>query len=64
VSRKYGLPDPAPGMFVLNALKTLLAGLTFRRALIERYGGSAAGALAFMAGRSALGAEGLAGGRE
>ncbi len=22
VSRKYGLPDPAPGMFVLNALKT------------------------------------------
>ncbi|MET0742716.1 MAG: glycosyltransferase family 2 protein [Microvirga sp.] len=62
VSRKYGLPDPAPGMFALNALKTILAGLTFRRALVERYGGSAAGALAFMTGRTALGAEGLAGG--
>lgn len=54
VSRKYGLPDPAPGMFAVNALKTIAACLTFRRALIERYGGSAAGAWAFMRGRKAF----------
>ncbi|MBZ6074771.1 glycosyltransferase family 2 protein [Microvirga puerhi] len=59
VSRKYGLPDPAPSMFAVNALKTLAAGLSFRRSLIERYGGSAAGALAFLRGRSALRQEGL-----
>jgi GT2 family glycosyltransferase len=59
VSRKYRLPNPAPGMFVSNALKTLLAGLAFRRSLLERYGGSAAGALAFMMGRTALAREGL-----
>jgi len=46
VSRKYGLPNPAPGMFAVNALKTLGASLTFRRKLVERYGGSAAGAWA------------------
>jgi GT2 family glycosyltransferase len=59
VSRKYGLPDPAPGMFAVNAVKALAAGLTFRRGLIERYGGSAAGALAFLRGQGALGREGL-----
>ena len=59
VSRKYRLPNPAPGMFASNALKTLLAGLAFRRSLLERYGGSAAGALAFMMGRTALAREGL-----
>lgn len=59
VSRKYGLPNPAPSMFAVNALKTLLACLTFRRSLIERYGGSAAGAWAFMRGRDALSQEGL-----
>lgn len=59
VSRKYGLPNPAPGMFAVNAAKTLAAGLSFRRSLIERYGGSAAGALAFLRGQGALRQEGL-----
>ena len=54
VSRKYGLPNPAPGMFAINALKAAGARLTFRRKLIERYGGSAAGALAFLKGEKAL----------
>ncbi len=59
VSRKYGLPNPAPGMFAVNALKAAAAGLTFRRSLIERYGGSAAGAWAFLRGQQALRHEGL-----
>ena len=33
---------------------------SFRRKLVERYGGSAAGALASLVGRTALGREGLA----
>ena len=60
VSAKYGLASPAPAMFALNALRTLLAVLTFRRATIERYAGSAAGAWAHWRGRSALAREGLA----
>jgi GT2 family glycosyltransferase len=59
VSRKYGLPDPAPGMALVNAFKTALALFSFRRGVIERYAGSAAGALAFLRGRTALGREGL-----
>lgn len=59
VSRKYGLPDPAPGMFAVNALKTIGVSLSFRRSLIERYGGSAAGAWAFLRGEKALRREGL-----
>ncbi|WP_230534550.1 glycosyltransferase family 2 protein [Microvirga roseola] len=59
VSRKYGLPNPAPGMFAVNAMKTAAASLTFRRKLIERYGGSAAGAWAFLKGRKALEREGV-----
>ena len=59
VSRKYRLPNPAPSMAALNALKALAACLVLRRSLVERYGGSAAGALAFLAGRSALAREGL-----
>jgi N-acetylglucosaminyl-diphospho-decaprenol L-rhamnosyltransferase len=54
VSRKYGLPNPAPGMAANNALKTLAASLTFRRKLVERYGGSAAGAWAAMRGKKAF----------
>lgn len=54
VSRKYGLPNPAPGMFAINALKTIGASLTFQRKLVERYGGSAAGAWAAMMGRKAF----------
>jgi GT2 family glycosyltransferase len=59
VSRKYGLPNPAPAMFAVNAAKTLAASLSFRRSLVERYGGSAAGALAFLRGQGALRQEGL-----
>lgn len=59
VSRKYGLPDPAPVMFAVNAVKTLGVSLFFRRSLIERYGGSAAGAWAFLRGQKALRQEGL-----
>jgi GT2 family glycosyltransferase len=54
VSRKYGLPNPAPGMFAINALKAVGAGLTFQRKLVERYGGSAVGAWAAMRGRKAF----------
>lgn len=60
VSRKYGLPDPSPAMLAVNAPKALLAPLTFRRAQVERYAGSAAGALAAMRGLTALAREGLA----
>ncbi|WP_133769595.1 glycosyltransferase family 2 protein [Enterovirga rhinocerotis] len=59
VSRKWGLPSPAPGMFAWNAVRSLLALASFRRPLIERYAGSAAGALAFLRGRTALGREGV-----
>ncbi|MGO4571452.1 glycosyltransferase family 2 protein [Microvirga sp. 2TAF3] len=59
VSHKYGLYNPAAGMFFVNGLKTLGAALTGQRKLIERYGGSAAGALAYMRGRTALEQEGL-----
>jgi hypothetical protein len=46
-------------MFALNAAKAAAARLTGRRELIERYGGSAAGALAFLRGETALRHEGL-----
>lgn len=59
VSRKYGLPSPAPSMFALNAVRTALSLFSFRRALIERYMGSAAGAWSFLRGRAALGREGV-----
>lgn len=59
VSRKYGLPDPSVGMLAVNAPKAALARLAFRRAQWERYGGSAAGALAALRGRTALDREGL-----
>lgn len=59
VSRKWGLPDPAPGMVPLAALKTGLSWLSMRRRLIERHGGTLAGARAFMRGESALAREGL-----
>jgi GT2 family glycosyltransferase len=59
VSRKYRLANPAPAMFAINAAKAAGAALLGRRKLVERYGGSAAGALAFMRGRTALAQEGL-----
>ncbi len=59
VSRKYGLPDPAPGMALVNAAKAAGAALVLDRHRLERYGGSAAGALAWMRGRTALARQGL-----
>ncbi|KQP48951.1 glycosyl transferase [Methylobacterium sp. Leaf108] len=59
VSRKYGLPDPSPRMLAVNAPKAALAALSLRRPLIERYAGSAAGALAALRGQTALAREGL-----
>ncbi|MCJ2053235.1 glycosyltransferase family 2 protein [Methylobacterium sp. J-070] len=59
VSRKYGLPDPSLAALMSNLPKALLSALVLRRAGLERYGGSAAGALAFLRGRTALGREGL-----
>lgn len=59
VSRKYGLPDPCLGMLAVNAPKAALSALVARRAGMERYGGSAAGAWAALRGRSALAREGL-----
>ncbi|MGT2477798.1 glycosyltransferase family 2 protein [Methylobacterium oryzae CBMB20] len=61
VSRKYGLPDPGLADLMTSIPKALLSGLVLRRAGLERYGGSAAGALAFLRGRTALAREGLAG---
>jgi hypothetical protein len=46
-------------MAFVNVLKTALALFSFRRSVVERYAGSAAGALAFLRGRTALGREGL-----
>ncbi|HEX8416860.1 MAG TPA: glycosyltransferase family 2 protein, partial [Methylobacterium sp.] len=60
VATKYGLPDPSPRMFAVNAPKAALARLTFQPSLVERYAGSAAGALAAIRGHSALDREGLA----
>jgi GT2 family glycosyltransferase len=60
VSRKYGLPNPAPAMLFANAAKALAAKVALRRDLAERYGGSAAGALAFLRGETAISREGLA----
>ncbi|GJE61203.1 glycosyltransferase [Methylobacterium trifolii] len=59
VSRKYGLPDPSFSGLLANLPKALLSALVFRRAGIERYGGSAAGAWAALRGRGALEREGL-----
>jgi GT2 family glycosyltransferase len=59
VSKKYGLACPAWRMLFLNAAKALAALFTFRRRSIERYAGSAAGALAYLRGRSALARQGL-----
>ncbi|MDP4002492.1 glycosyltransferase family 2 protein [Methylobacterium sp. NEAU K] len=59
VSRKYGLPDPSLAGLMTNLPKAALSALVLRRAGLERYGGSAAGALAFLLGRDALAREGL-----
>ncbi|HEV2558504.1 MAG TPA: glycosyltransferase [Microvirga sp.] len=60
VSRKYHLPNPAPGIAARETLKAIGAALTFRRIRVERHGGAAAGAWAFLMRRTALAREGLA----
>ncbi|MGU3538311.1 glycosyltransferase [Methylobacterium sp. A54F] len=59
VSRKYGLRDDSLRGLLVNGGKAALAALALRRAGLERYGGSAAGALAALRGRRALAREGL-----
>lgn len=59
VSRKYGLPDPSLPTMIVNLPKAILAALALRRAGVERYGGSVAGAFAAWRGRGALDREGL-----
>lgn len=59
VSRKYGLPDPSLSTMIVNLPKAVLAAVTLRRAGVERYGGSLAGAFASWRGRGALDREGL-----
>ncbi|MGU3327211.1 glycosyltransferase family 2 protein [Methylobacterium mesophilicum] len=59
VSRKYGLPDPSVSHLMTNLPKAGLSALVLRRSGLERYGGSASGALAFLRGRDALAREGL-----
>jgi N-acetylglucosaminyl-diphospho-decaprenol L-rhamnosyltransferase len=58
VARKWGLPDPALGTLLTNAPKALGAAL-FQPGKRERYAGSAAGALAWLRGQTALTREGL-----
>jgi N-acetylglucosaminyl-diphospho-decaprenol L-rhamnosyltransferase len=59
VSRKWGLREAALGQVLQNAPKALGSALVGRRDLMERYGGSAAGALAWLRGVTALAREGL-----
>lgn len=59
VARKYGLSDPLLPGLAANALKAGLSALVLRQAGVERYGGSAAGALAALRGETALAREGL-----
>ena len=59
VARKYRLAEPILRPLLVNGLKAALSALVLRRAGIERYGGSAAGAFAALRGRSALAREGL-----
>jgi N-acetylglucosaminyl-diphospho-decaprenol L-rhamnosyltransferase len=59
VAQKYGLPDPCWRIFIMNALKFCGVALAFRKPLMERYGGAAAGAFAWITGKRALAREGL-----
>ena len=59
IARKYRLKSPSMATFIRNGLKYCGALLTGSRDKAERYGGAAAGALAALRGRSALGREGL-----
>ena len=54
-----GLPDTARATLAVNLPKAALSALALRRALVERYGGSAAGALGWLRGETALNREEL-----
>ncbi len=59
VARKYGLPGPSPLRIVENLVKAAGYALILRREKMAAHAGSAAGALAWLRGRSALAHEGL-----
>ncbi len=59
IAHKYNLPNPLFKTFLRNGLKYLAALVTGNTQKMERYGGSAAGALAFLRGKTALKREGL-----
>ncbi len=59
VARKYGLPQPSPVRTLENLAKALGYGLILRREKMFAHAGSAAGALAWGRGETALAREGL-----
>ncbi|MDP3319998.1 MAG: glycosyltransferase family 2 protein, partial [Bosea sp. (in: a-proteobacteria)] len=58
VARKYGLPPPSPARILENLAKAAGYGLVLQRGKMAAHAGSAAGALAWLGGRSALAREG------
>jgi GT2 family glycosyltransferase len=59
VARKHHVANPSWRTMLVNASKFALAALIANRRLMERYGGSASGAMAELLGRGALDREGL-----
>jgi GT2 family glycosyltransferase len=59
VARKFGLPGPSPFGILENLAKTAGYALILRRDKMAAHAGSAAGAFAWLRGRSALAREGL-----
>jgi N-acetylglucosaminyl-diphospho-decaprenol L-rhamnosyltransferase len=59
LAHKYGLPDPSFKTFLQNSIKYLAALTTQNSQKLERYGGSSAGAWAFLRDKSALDKENL-----
>lgn len=59
VARKYGLPQPPVSRIVTNLAKAAGYGLLLNRQKLAAHAGSAAGAMAWRRGRSALAREGL-----
>lgn len=61
VARKYRLPPPSPVKILESLAKAVGYALILRREKMAAHAGSAAGALAWLRGRSALAREGLEG---
>ena len=59
VAAKYGLPQPASIKLVANLAKAFGYALLFQRGKLAAHAGSAAGALAWRRGATAIGREGL-----